>query len=132
MSNFKVNTENFLGMQADSSRERLYSLALSHPDRYFALREKVISSMRNQIVEQFYTIIYNGLTTGTDLRNQKIDDLFTPCLPDQEVNKFAINCAASIRAMCQSAVEKVLPADFKALANQRGADAARALGTFDA
>jgi ribonuclease I len=125
---FKIDPNNYLGFQHEQWRNMMYAKALSHPDEYFDIRQKALSAIRDDACSKFYETIYSALTTGKKLNNEEIHGLFKPCIPNNEANQLAINYAATVRDLCDEAFEKVMPADFKNLANKRLADSSASGG----
>jgi hypothetical protein len=118
-SNFKVNPKNILGLDARKTRSKLLALALSKPEQYYELRERVIEKMTENAVDELYNVYWGALTNGV-VKEQQLQfpggGNFHPNLPESDVNKFALKCANAIYEISQEAVESILPLRFKDLA----------------
>ena len=119
---FKVSAKNQLGLDFQKTRAKLLSLALSKPDKYFELREQVITAITETSVEQAYEAYWDLLTEGKygveQLKWPDGDD-FKPNLPESEVNRFALKVANAIKEIAEEAVDEILPMDVDELAKKR-------------
>ena len=120
---FKVSAKNQLGLDFQKTRAKLLSLALSKPDKYFELREQVITAITETSVEQAYESYWDLLTegkfTGGNLKWPDGGDDFKPNLPESEVNRFALKVANAIKEIAEEAVDEILPMDVDELAKKR-------------
>ena len=122
---FKVNAKNQLGLDFQKTRAKLLSLALSKPEHYFDLRERVITAITESSVEGAYNAYWDLLTEGKHGNNQRITWLaggggnFEPHLPESEVNRFALKVANAIKEIAEEAVDEILPMDIDELAKKR-------------
>ena len=128
MSVFKVNAKNQLGLDFQKTRAKLLSLALSKPEHYFDLRERVITAITESSVESAYNAYWDLLTQGKHGvgGGQRITwgaggrgDNFEPHLPESEVNRFALKVANAIKEIAEEAVDEILPMDIDELAKKR-------------
>ncbi len=125
---FKVSAKNQLGLDFQKTRAKLLSLALSKPEHYFDLRERVITAITESSVEGAYNAYWDLLTEGmygagggqqlTWLANGTGGD-FKPKLPESEVNRFALKVANAIKEIAEEAVDEILPMDIDELAKKR-------------
>ena len=119
---FKVSAKNQLGLDFQKTRAKLLSLALSKPDKYFELREQLITAITETSVEQAYEAYWDLLTEGKyeveQLKWPDGDD-FKPNLPESEVNRFALKVANAIKEIAEEAVDEILPMDVDELAKKR-------------
>ena len=126
MSNeYKVNPSNFLGIEHSAYKNEILALALSKPSEYYELRKNVVRNMETNLVSDAYTSFYNLLSDGSDkVGSTSIADgasqssLFTPNLPKQEINQFALRAAKTLDAMVEEAIELVLPANHLTIAHK--------------
>ena len=122
---FKVKPKNQLGLEFQKTRAKLLSLALSKPELYFDLREKVITAITEHSVESAYNSYWDLLTEGkygVDSREQLIwpdRTKFQPNLPESEVNRFALKVANAIKEIAEEAVDEILPMDVDELAKRK-------------
>jgi hypothetical protein len=122
LSNFRVNPKNILGLDARKTKSSLLALALSKPEEYYKLREKVIEGFTSKSVDDVYNQYWNVLTNGR-IGNEQITlpdgTAFSPNLPESEVNKFALQVAEAIYEISSKAVEEILPVKFRQLAMEQ-------------
>ena len=123
---FKVNAKNQLGLDFQKTRSRLLSLALSKPEDYFNLRERVITAITESSVESAYNAYWDLLTEGKHGTGQRITwgaggggGNFEPHLPESEVNRFALKVANAIKEIAEEALDEILPMDVDDLAKIR-------------
>ena len=120
---FKVSAKNQLGLEFQKTRAKLLSLALSKPEKYFELREKVITAITENSVEGAYNAYWDLLTEGKYAGGQLNwpdgSGEFKPNLPESEVNRFALKVANAIKEIAEEAVDEILPMDVDELAKKR-------------
>jgi hypothetical protein len=63
-ANFKINPANALGIDADETRAKLISLALSKPESYYKLREIAIQAITRKLAIETYDLYWDILTSG--------------------------------------------------------------------
>ena len=63
-ANFKINPANALGIDADETRAKLISLALSKPESYYKLREIAIQAITRKLAIDTYDLYWDILTKG--------------------------------------------------------------------
>ena len=119
---FKVSAKNQLGLEFQKTRAKLLSLALSKPEKYFELREEVITAITENSVEKAYEAYWDLLTEGKfgdDQLTWPDGNAFQPYLPESEVNRFALKVANAIKEIAEEAVDEILPMDVDELAKKR-------------
>jgi hypothetical protein len=119
---FKVSAKNQLGLEFQKTRAKLLSLALSKPEKYFELREEVITAITENSVEKAYEAYWDLLTEGKFGDDQLVwpdGTAFQPNLPESEVNRFALKVANAIKEIAEEAVDEILPMDIDELAKKR-------------
>jgi hypothetical protein len=120
---FKVTAGNQLGLEFQKTRAKLLSLALSKPEKYFELREQVITAITENSVEGAYNAYWELLTEGKFGDDQLYwpdsNNPFQPNLPESEVNRFALKVANAIKEIAEEAVDEILPMDVDDLAKKR-------------
>ena len=125
---FKVKPKNQLGLDFQKTRAKLLSMALSKPEYYFDLRERVITAITESSVESAYEAYWELLTEGKYGVGaaQQLTWLaggaggaFQPNLPQSEVNRFALKVANAIKEIAEEAVDEILPMDIDELAKKR-------------
>ena len=123
-TNFKIDTGDYLGIEHEAYKTRLFQLALTKPDDYFKLRELVLEKVKRDAVATQYDVYYNLLSEGTNslggpIVATKYQQLFKPCVPLQETNQFALKASKTIDAICEEAIEMLIPMDYKDIAEKR-------------
>jgi len=134
--NFRLNPSDYLGHEHEQFKQTLMELALSEPKKYFELRKDVLRCVKTQAVNDVYATYYHMLTEGLnkDESNRLLsnpstgavlasDDYikgkFRPNIPRQKVNEFALKAAKTLDAISEEAVEMILPADYRTIAENR-------------
>ena len=133
--NFKLNPNDYLGTDHEQFKTRLLQVALADPTRYFSIRRAVLQNVKNAAVQAQYDIYYYLLTNGaiqgdfatpgsiTRGFNANAANIivpnFTPNIPKQQVNEFALKAAKTIDAIAEEAIEMILPMDYKKISEDR-------------
>ena len=130
--NFKLNPQNYLGLEHDKFKSDMMQIALTNPTRYYAIRNNVMQNTVSTIVKDMYEKIYFLLTIGSLTENGgpssaangvngPVDggELFIPKMSEKEVSDFAMSCATTMRTMLVQAIHKLLPDDYINLASAR-------------
>ena len=125
-TSFKIDTSDYLGIDHESYKTKLFQLAITKPEDYFQLREEVLEQVKREAVSTQYDVYYNLLSTGTksDGTTPYIADLvlrnyFCPSVPLQETNQFALKASKTIDAICEEAIEMLIPMNYKEIAENR-------------
>ena len=111
-------------MNHEAYKTKLFQLALTKPDDYFELRAEVLTKVKQNAVALQYDVYYYLLSDGNDSTNSpivqaKFRNIFKPCVPLQETNEFAMKASKTIDAICEEAVEMLIPMDYKEIAEKR-------------
>ena len=137
--NFKVDTSNFLGLSNARYKNDLLKLALTKPEDYFKLRATVLEAItENQVKTMFNTFYFvmtsgkvgtnangdggGGANAGAGIKGGGADgnaDVFVPNMAYQEVSDFALDASKTIQSICEDCVEKLLPLNYRDLAESR-------------
>ncbi len=126
--NFKIDPSNYAGIDHEAYRSDMLQLALSQPTAYTQLRKDVLQKVKKEAVNTQYGIYYHLLTKGTDSNGKSILDrtdsgahnkLFVPHVPNQLVNEFTLKASKTIDRIAEEAIEMILPADWKQIADNR-------------
>jgi hypothetical protein len=132
--NFKIDPANYAGIDHESYRSDMLQLALASPTEYTKLRKAVLAIVKKKAVNTQYSIYYYLLTAGQEdgdgkggdsiLKDeasigQATKDMFVPHVPSQIVNEFALKAAKTIDKIAEEAIEMILPADWKQIADNR-------------
>ena len=133
---FRINPASYLGIDNEKFKSDMLQLALSKPTQYFNLRKCVLEEVKKNAVNNIYSIYYWLLTEGvksgenganTNAKIIKAENgldaetvaLFTPKLPPQMVNEFALKAAKTIDKIAEEAIELILPMNYKSIADDR-------------
>ena len=144
---FRVRPENALGIEADETRSKLISLALSKPENYYLLRDAAISSITKNIAILIYDMYWDILTTGkvpgiitgaafgsTETRPDKTQLIypdgppFSPNLPEKEVNIICSKISDQIKQIGRNVVEEIMPLNHLELARNKQIDILKTRG----
>jgi len=122
--NFRINPSDYLGIAHEEFKTEILQLALTKPSEYFDLRKRVLANVKKAAVQQQYYIYYRLLTNGSTLSVPDDgavanDAMFTPNIPKQKVNEFALKASKTIDKIAEEAIEMILPADWKQIADNR-------------
>ena len=132
--NFKIDPANYAGIDHESYRSDMLQLALSQPTQYTKLRKSVLDKVKRNAVNSQYAIYYYLLTEGQSVVDNKPSDsildltagftkedqiMFKPKVPSQIVNEFALKAAKTIDKIAEEAIEMILPAGWKQIADNR-------------
>jgi hypothetical protein len=131
--NYRVDPKDFLGIKHQVWLSKLYSFALQNPQKYFENRALLLENLKEAQVQAMYDNLYNFLSVGTV--NGSAHALVTsvgatPSVPKQEIARIAMEGAELISNLIDNALEKVVPDDYKKLAERRaGTIAAATIGS---
>ena len=102
------------------------------PSHATKLRKVVLNIVKKEAVNSQYGIYYYLLTAGArsdgkiqgasilaDDFPENIQKMFQPKVPAQIVNEFALKAAKTIDKIAEEAIEMILPADWKQIADNR-------------
>ena len=134
--NFKINPADYAGIDHEAYRSDMLQLALSQPTVYTQLRKEVLRLVKKEAVNSQYAIYYYLLTVGQEVGTgsggnsilsqtdvpkavQDQSGIFVPHVPAQIVNEFALKAAKTIDKIAEEAIEMILPADWKQIADNR-------------
>ena len=136
--NFKINPADYLGSDYEAFQTDMLELAISKPSDYFNLRKTILKRVKTQAVQDQYNIYYSLLTAGVAFNDvleggtkvieagKNIADnsaagtsVFTPKMPKQLVNEFALKAAKTIESIADEAVEMLLPMNYRKIAEGR-------------
>ena len=126
--NFSVDVENYLSFQFDDHKNKMLALSLSNPTAYETGRAKMVESIRNKTVKDFYSTLMSVMTTGklTGASSTVIADT-TIGYPKQDAAKFCISAAETLNKICVECVDIILPPPYSRIALQRDSDLGKAM-----
>ncbi len=120
---FRVDPSNYLGIQSNAFRNRLYKIALSRPSYYFELRERVEKKVKEDCIRNLYAQIYFLLSEGAlanDAGN-KGEQIVTdengvplpPNFPSQKINEITLGLSKTLENALDEVIDFILPIDFQ-------------------
>jgi hypothetical protein len=130
MATREINVLNELGLMQRKQQSKLLSLALSKPEYYYELREKIEERVLHAITKNVYDLFKNLLIEGmapeigggdpTQIKYKGIDGVenqdFKPAVPESDVIAFCLDIADMIESKCEECIEILLPKDKNQLA----------------
>ena len=132
---FRLPISNTLGINALESRAKLKDFALQYPAQYSKLRNQVYLSVVKTMVEDAHKTLWDLLSSGIlpDKSHIQVQrENWSPNLPDQEIGKLANGFAESIMTAFESIMSKVLPDDYKTLADEKMINISKVTGVLNA
>lgn len=117
MSNFEINTDDYLGFEYEEYLNNVNAMAISKPSEYYKMRAEVLAEVKKKVVKEVYTAYYTLLTTKVMGRFNGQD--LIPHYPTQKASRFALEASATTNAILNKALEIVLPVNYTDIANQK-------------
>jgi len=117
MSNFEIDTNDYLGFEYEEYLNNVNAMAISKPSEYYKMRAFVLAETKKKVVKSVYDAYYKLLTTqsvGTYNGQELI-----PHYRTQKASKFALEASATTNAILNKALEIVLPVNYTDIANQK-------------
>ena len=128
-SNMELQPEVLTGLNFKRWKNKMYSLALSSPKQYYALREAVLDKVQTQIVKDLYKIFYNALIKGEDKDGNPIrfaggDGIQAVALgkPDYMphiCNNIAMEAVSDLESHINKIVDILVPQDLEKIASTK-------------
>ena len=126
--NFSVEIENYLSFQFDDHKNKMLALSLANPSTYEAGRAKMVESIRNKTVKEFYATLMSVMTTGKLAGSgSNIISGVDVGYPKQDASKFCISAAETLNKICVDCVDKIMPPPYSSIALQRDSDLGKAM-----
>ena len=137
---FKLPISNSLGIEALEARNKLKNFALQYPAQYTQLRGDVYVGVVKNMVELNHEIIWNLLAKGMFRDKAGTDnpieapvlDKWSPNLPDQEIASISNGFAESIMIAFNEIMAKIMPDDYRGLAEDKMINIAKVNGAVGA
>jgi len=121
--NFRVNPSVFLGLDYQEFTTDIYALALSKPSEYFAMRKRTLQLVKQAAIKNlydtFYTLLSDGQVGNENLFKDVNGTTIQPRYPTQKISEFSLGAAKTLDAICQNAIDILLPLDYKTLASDK-------------
>ena len=118
---FLVSPTNYLGSDHADHVSKCYSLALSDPKKFYLARQIVTQNLKRTVVKEFYTMIYNALSTATQKDGTTSIYLGTsgsPVIssteypvqfPTQKINEIALGFVSTLNSMLDEITDIIMP-----------------------
>jgi hypothetical protein len=123
---FKIDPSDYMGIAHEEFKTTMLELALTKPSEYFALRRTVLSNVKRAAVQNQYMVYYLLLSNGSTISEPddgsvagKSSSFFTPNIPKQIINEFALKAAKTIDKISEEAIEMILPMNYKKISEDR-------------
>ena len=116
----KISTSNYLGIAYAQYENELYRYALATPEKYFDTRQKVFTYLTEKFAEEIYNRFYCLMTDGEDtagdplIRNAAGKQL-RPNMEMDEINRFALSAARTMKEISEKCLEKLMPVNFDSI-----------------
>ena len=132
---FRLPISNTLGISALESRAVLKDFALQKPAQYSKMRNEVYVSVVKKMVEDAHETLWELLSEGKmpNGRNIRVDGRnWSPNLPDQQIGQLANGYAESMMKAFEDIMTKVLPDDYRQLAEDKAVHIGKVEGVLRA
>lgn len=127
-TDLRLDANAYLGLKYNTYRNRLYKLALTNPEEYYTLREKIEESLQTDAIKAMYDTIFYALKDGKGVDGAT--DLGLPIAPNVPVSRINQICIDSCETLNQIITEQVLelllPINYSQLMSARLADKGKA------
>jgi len=131
-TNLRINPNVYLGLEFNKYKSQLYKLAITNPEEYYNIREKVQTSIQTNAIKALYDTFYFALTEGKEADGKTALGLpIAPNVPLQTINEICLNSCTTLNKIIENEVlELLLPIDYSKIMSARLADkgAARTMG----
>lgn len=118
----RLNASNALGNDFAAYKSQIFAMALAKPSTYFEMRRKVVSALKQNYLDSVHKDLYDLLSVG-QVRGRSVISAdgvnYSPSMPLQSTNQFCMDCASSINAILDEALEKILPASVESVMQKR-------------
>ena len=132
MSDFKIDTTNYLGLDHNRHKNNLLQIALTNASEYFKMRENVIQNVKTDAIKNMYEVFYKVMSEGKLIAGSNaathpdnvpnvgdINKVFKPSFPSQEITEFALGASKTLDAICEECIKLIFPDDYRKLAEAR-------------
>jgi len=122
-ANFRVDPTNYLGLDYSQFKNKLYKLALTNPERFFELRERVFQTIQKDMVTELYTTVVNLLSDGRDVNGRPLvvidGNPIKVGFPSQKINQISLSYSESLSEMMEELTELIIPRDFNSILDKK-------------
>ena len=116
---FFLEVDDLLGFKYQSYISTITSLSLSSPADYYALRKKVLDTVKVDCVKNMYSVLFSVLSSGKDKNGDPIGKLgtgdFVPAYPSNKINDLCLTIANDLADHINRVVDIILPKSFDKL-----------------
>ncbi len=118
---FKIEVNDVLGIDYSAYKAKVYALALSDPSKYYVIREKVVSAIKDKAVTQIYETIYSFLKDGIAGPGVSLESMIgcKPKYPSSRINTIALGAAESLDNIIEETIKICLPANYDDIAQKK-------------
>ena len=107
----------YLGINYENYCNNIYSLSLSQPTTYYAMRNKLLKDLNTELLEKTHSVIFNILRYGQLTANgDNYTDSLKPNYPSELCNQISMSIAKSYQVEVKKIIKILLPPDYESLA----------------
>ena len=146
--NFKIDPANYLGLEYNSFRTKLYKLALTNTEKYFEIRENLIKKIELDAIGNLYDSFHNALTKGVANDGSPLFPIgsssgglfggsssvnISPGYPSQKVAELCLSASATLNELIENIISILMPSDYTQIMNKKLAEIgnAKTLGNLE-
>ena len=126
-NNMELNPEVLTGLSFKKFKNSMYSLALSSPKTYYAIRAATMEQIETQIVKDLYKIFFNALTKGATKDGTPIEcpagdgvkatKLGDVSYPTHLINNLAMEAVSDLQTHIHKIIDIIVPQDLDKISN---------------
>ena len=107
----------YLGINYENYVNSIYSLSLSQPTAYYAMRNLLLKDLNTELLEKTHSIIFNILRYGQLTANGiNYTNGQKPNYPSELCNQISMSIAKSYKIEVKKIIQILLPPDFESMA----------------
>ena len=112
-TNYRVDPNNFLGHDYEDYLGQMYTLAITKPTEYQALRQHVIRTVRRDVIGNLYNQFFNALSKGKTLNGKELFNGtaadYQPKYPEHKINDFCLSASEDVDAILKKLIDLLIP-----------------------
>ena len=107
----------YLGINYESYCNSIYSLSLSQPTEYYAMRNLLLKDLNTELLENTHATVFNILRYG-QLKADGVNytNKLKPNYPAELCNQISMSIAESYQVEVKKIIQILLPPDYESLA----------------
>ena len=107
----------YLGIHYESYCNSIYSLSLSQPTEYYAMRNLLLKDLNTELLENTHATVFNILRYG-QLKADGVNytNKLKPNYPAELCNQISMSIAESYQVEVKKIIQILLPPDYESLA----------------